>query len=38
MLNKKISTAWALGVILILAILVGVFTWWQYMEIQTIFG
>ena len=33
-LNKGISTPIAISIILILVILVGSFTWWQYTEIQ----
>jgi len=33
-LNKGISTPIAIGIILILVILVGGFTWWQYSEIR----
>lgn len=33
-MNKKISTPIVIGIILILAIIVGGFTWWQYGEIR----
>jgi hypothetical protein len=33
-MNKKISTPIAIGIILILAVLVGVFIYWQYLEVQ----
>jgi|GEM_PF-4048001 len=33
-MNKKISTPLAIGIILILVIIVGGFTWWQYSEIE----
>src|SRR4030042_4964492 len=33
-LNKGISTPIAIGIILILVIIVGSFTWWQYGEIR----
>lgn len=33
-LNKGISTPIAIGIVLILAIIVGGFTWWQYSEIK----
>jgi|GEM_PF-6745656 len=33
-LNRGISTPLAIGIILILVIIVGGFTWWQYAEIR----
>lgn len=33
-LNKGISTPVAMGIILILAISIGGFTWWQYLEVE----
>ena len=33
-MNKKISTPIAIGIILILVIIVGSFTWWQYGELN----